>query len=97
MAFVAIFGDEIVGTASLVEYEGSYTSLRPWVSGVFVPERWRGQGIAKELISAIEAEAQKLGCFCLWLSASVPDMYLKLGYTFSELYKGEEPVMFKYI
>lgn len=95
VAFVAMSGRVVAGTASLVESEGAFAGLSPWISGVFVPEPARGQGIAARLIATVEAEAKRLGFSRLWLSASAPEMYARLGYKITWLRKDGEPVMVK--
>lgn len=95
IAFVAHQGGKPVGTASLVAKEDLSDTYGPWVASVFVPEGYRGMGIARQLIKMAESEAANLGFPKVWLSAAVPMMYEKLGYQFTDQVKHGEPVMVK--
>ena len=52
----------------------------PWISAVFVPEKYRGQGIAKKLITIAEDTARKNGYRTLYLDTiEAVGYYKKLG------------------
>jgi GNAT superfamily N-acetyltransferase len=95
IAFVAMHGMEVVGTASLLATEDTPPSIGPWVSSIFVSPKMRGRGIARTLVQAVEAQAMQLGFRHIWLSASAPDMYQKLGYAHTDATKHGEPIMIK--
>jgi len=95
MAFVAIAGDEPVGTASLLAQEEPTDAFGPWLGSLYVLPEVRGGGIARKLIATVEAEALTLGFDRLWLSAAIPEMYFKLGYQFTNHQRHDEPVMVK--
>ena len=95
IAFVALLDRCLAGTASLVAKEDSWDTNGPWVASVFVPAPYRGKGIARRLVHETEAEAKRHGFREIWLSASVPEMYSKLGYRFTSFRKHGEPVMVK--
>ena len=72
-AFVAVAGQELVGSAFLVTHDMvTRTDLSPWLAGVYVKPSYRRMGIASRLIARVEAEAAVL---------NVPQLYL---YTPSE-------------
>lgn len=96
IAFVALWDGQPVGTASLIAKEDPSDVIGPWVASVFVPEKYRGMGIARQLIEVTEAEALQLGFSRVWLSAAAPTMYEKLGYQFTDERKHGEPVMVKH-
>ena len=68
---VAQCGDEIVGLAGLhvsiaLEYDGPAGKL----SAIVVDERARSQGVGRQLVAAIEAEARRRGCVLLFLTTA---------------------------
>lgn len=95
IAFVAVSDDIPVGTASLVETEDLADTVGPWVGSLFVIPEYRGRGIARKLLEAVEQEAIRFGIERLWLSAAVPELYRKAGYEFTAGEKHGEPVMVK--
>lgn len=95
IAFVAMHGSEVIGTASLIATEGTPPSMGPWISGVFISPKMRGRGIARRLIEAVEAQATQLGFRRIWLSAAEPAMYERLGYAHTDAAKHGEPIMIK--
>ena len=67
-AVVAAEGDELMGSALLVEHDMSRRKdLSPWLAGVFVKSHFRRSGVAAALIRRIESEATGMG---------VPRLYL---------------------
>jgi len=56
---------------------------------LFVPEAFRGMGLATKLIAMAEDEAQRRGCHSAWIDTLNPkafQLYRRLGYeTFGEL------------
>ncbi|MGQ4879242.1 GNAT family N-acetyltransferase [Billgrantia sp. LNSP4103-1] len=92
--FVAMEGDQPVGTAALLaEDMDSRRELTPWLASVFVLPEWRGQGIASRLVRRVEEEAAASGVDRFYLFT--PDqqaLYRRLGWRdLEELsYRGEE-------
>ncbi len=90
--FVAIENTEFCGSAALVEQDlETHPELSPWLSAVFVKERWRGRGVAKSLVQYCECEAKKAGVQKLYLSTEFASkLYESLGWQTIErcLYKG---------
>jgi len=95
IAFVAIDGQQAVGTISLIEKEDDWDEVGPWIASLFVPEHHRGRGIAGDLLKVAENHAMQLKVSKVWLSASTPEMYAAAGYAFTELTKNGEAVMVK--
>ncbi|WP_104204528.1 GNAT family N-acetyltransferase [Billgrantia saliphila] len=91
--FVAMEGDQPVGTAALMARDmDSRPELTPWLASVFVLPEWRGQGIASRLIRRVEAEAAGCGVDLFYLFT--PDqqaLYRRLGWQDHEDvdYRGE--------
>ncbi len=71
LALVAIDEDrEVLGTAALkARSVETHRHLTPWLSTMFVPERYRGQGIRVALVDAIEKDAARLGYKRLYVNA----------------------------
>lgn len=92
--FVAMEGDQPVGTAALMARDmDSRPALTPWLASVFVLPEWRGQGIASALIRRVEEEAAAHGIGRFYLFT--PDqqaLYRRLGWQDHEklCYRGEE-------
>ena len=92
--FVAMEGDQPVGTAALLaEDMDSRRELTPWLASVFVLPEWRGQGIASTLIRRVEEEAVACGVRRFYLFT--PDqqaLYRRLGWRDHEelRYRGED-------
>ncbi len=62
IAFVALDGAELLGTASLRVHDMDVlTDLSPWLGGVYVAPAHRHKGVARRLVSAVERKAQELG------------------------------------
>lgn len=74
----ALRGDELVGGLT-------YTIISDWVFLVsgFVWEQWRGMGIYRDLMNAIEKQARKMGMGGIFVSTydiEAPALYEKLGF-----------------
>ena len=70
--FVAEVAKAVVAFASLhvsiaLEYDGEAGKL----SAIVVDGAWRGQGIGRALVDAVEAEARRRGCVLLFLTTNV--------------------------
>lgn len=92
--FMALEGERLVGTASLVEDDMSVRrELSPWLASVFVSPECRGQGIASRLVRRVEQAAREAGVSRLYLFT--PDqqaLYRRLGWQDHErlVYCGED-------
>lgn len=71
-----------VAMGSLWREDGrDWPHLTPWISSVFTLYRYRGNGIAKTMITRLEEEAWRLGFGEVFLqSGSAANYYVKLGY-----------------
>jgi GNAT superfamily N-acetyltransferase len=91
--FVAMRGDQIVGTASIVTHDlSTRMDLSPWLAAVFVLPEHRGMGVGSALVQAGVDEAGYLGLERFYLLT--PDrisFYARLGWVklFTTEYRGE--------
>ncbi|MDO1558781.1 GNAT family N-acetyltransferase [Brevundimonas sp. 2R-24] len=61
-ALVALDGDQLIGTASLVETSiPTHAHLRPWLGGLWVRPEARERGLGLELVRASRAAAKHMG------------------------------------
>ena len=91
---IALDGDQVVGTASIVENDlSSRPDLSPWMASVYVDDRYRGQGVGSQIVRAIVAEASALGVKRLYLiTHDRMSFYQRLGWEEIERvhYRGED-------
>lgn len=90
-SWIALDGGEIVGTSgmSVVEkppYFGCPTGKIGLLSGMFTHPAYRRQGIARELLSRVVADAKNAGCGTVQITAS--DMGVKLYTAFGFVHNG---------
>ena len=84
--FVGFAGDELLGSAMLVENDmvGRY-EVSPWVAGVFVRPDRRRQGLGAALVRRVCDEAWSLGVEKLYLYTPVSEsFYRELGWSVRE-------------
>jgi GNAT superfamily N-acetyltransferase len=92
--FVAIAGDTLLGSASLVPHDmETRMELTPWLASVYVATEQRKQGIGSALVRHVVQEAGRRGYQTLYLFT--PDqqaLYAGLGWTTLEVdeYRGHE-------
>jgi predicted N-acetyltransferase YhbS len=90
--FIAISGNQLVGSAALVKSDmDSKSDLSPWLAAVYVKEGFRHQGIATELIIRCEDEAVRSNASTWYLYTEFASkLYEKLGWRHMERceYKG---------
>ncbi len=98
--FVALEGDRLVGTASIVKHDMSTClELSPWLSAVYVAPEYRNRGIGSKLVRKAMQEAHILGVKRLYLFT--PDrmrFYTRLGWNILEqtTYHKEDVVIMQY-
>ncbi len=84
--FVALAGETLLGSASLVEHDmHDRRELSPWLASVFVAPTHRRQGVGSRLVERVVAEAGALGVKRLYLFT--PDReawYASLGWSLVE-------------
>jgi len=81
--FVALDGDKIVGFGSIAK-EDYYPDkdIFPWVSGIFVDEAYRGQGICGKLVNAINVYAKEQGFTKTYTPTEYIGLYEHYGYRY---------------
>ena len=80
-AFVAVSGDQVVGTIALKEHEEQFIET-PWLAGLFVVPEFRNRGIGRVLVQTGEYEAFSLGVRQLFLyTPKAQQFYISLGWT----------------
>jgi len=84
--FVALEGNELLGSASLVEHDmDTRPELSPWLSGVFVAPEHRRRGVGAALVERVVQEARILRTPRLYLyTPGSGALYLKLGWSVME-------------
>ena len=65
----------LIAAAALEKRDGEFV-----VADIAVDSKYRGQGIAKELMQIVETEIIKHSGKQAWLVGKVPDFYFKLGW-----------------
>jgi len=82
IAWVAIDGGEVLGTAALRIHDlDGREDLSPWLAGVFVKRKFRNQGVAAALCEAAEKWARQFGVQKLYLFTIDHElMYARLGW-----------------
>ena len=84
--FVAYWGETPAGTCLLApkEIEPCHP-VTPWLASLFVAGEFRGRGLGRALVSAVEQEARKLGNDQIYLYTDEAEpLYHKLGWTVAE-------------
>ena len=72
----AFAGGRMVGTISLDTYEGL-----PVVGRIAVSQTYRGSGLGRRLLNALESEAHRRGLTELWATARAPGFFVAMGYS----------------
>jgi GNAT superfamily N-acetyltransferase len=100
LTFVAVSGEELLGSASLVEHDmDNRLELSPWLAGVFVGPERRRQGIGAALVRRIMDEATLLQVSKLYLyTVDSTAFYTNLGWSWLEHtgYRGKEVSIMSY-
>jgi GNAT superfamily N-acetyltransferase len=83
--FIALRGDTLLGSASLVRQTITHQHLSPWLSSVYVDPQYRGAGIASALVKAVERAAAEIGSEKIYLfTPSSEKLYASLGWELME-------------
>jgi GNAT superfamily N-acetyltransferase len=85
-AVVALVGGRLAGICLLVlhELEPAH-DLSPWLASLYVDPQFRGKGVARRLVTAIEDHARRLGVARLHLyTVDAEDFYRKCGWAVVE-------------
>lgn len=68
LALVALFGEQLVGTAALKqESVTTHRHLTPWLAALLVAPEFRRKGIGGRLVAAVEDTARQLGFTSLYV------------------------------
>ena len=80
--YVALDGDELLGSVTLVEHDiSTWPGLSPWLAGVYVKPSRRGQGVGSALVRHAVRQAAEMGIARLYLyTDSARGFYEKLGW-----------------
>lgn len=80
--YIALNGDEPLGSASLVDYDmETHRELSPWLASVYVTPTARGRGVASALVRRVVRQAAVLGNPRLYLyTENARGLYEKLGW-----------------
>tara|TARA_B100001989_G_scaffold186233_1_gene135820 strand:- start:1873 stop:2373 length:501 start_codon:yes stop_codon:yes gene_type:complete len=85
--FTVIFMDTVknvpVAMGSVWDKDSDYWStISPWITGIFVHEDYRNQGLAHEIMKVLEKELIRMNIQNIYLTASAAiNFYKKLNYT----------------
>ena len=84
--FVALAGDQVLGSASLVEHDmATRPELSPWLSGVFVAPEHRRRGVGAALVERVVLDARVLRSPRLYLyTLGSGALYLRLRWSVVE-------------
>lgn len=97
--FVAEIDGEPIGSCLFVREEiEPLHDVSPWLAGLVVAEKHRGQGLGRTLAEAVERHAYAAGCQELYLyTDSAEALYAKLGWTVADrmVIDGEPLVLMK--
>lgn len=83
MTFVGLLDSECIGTVSLFSNDlKQREDLTPWIAALYISEKHRNRGYAKELLSFASVKAGELGFRTLYLrTETASEYYRKLGWT----------------
>tara|TARA_Y100001956_G_C3981235_1_gene125197 strand:- start:41 stop:526 length:486 start_codon:yes stop_codon:yes gene_type:complete len=88
LSIVAHENGSLVGTLELKFRENkNYPEYVNWVGGVYVPEEYRGNGVAKKLLNEAKKIAVDFGVKALYLQCESKNVGLYLGQGFTSLHQ----------
>ena len=97
VALIARVGGRLAGICLLVLHElaPAHEDLSPWLASLYVDQEFRGQGVARRLILAIEEHARRHGVARLHLyTVDAEELYRKCGWAVAErLASGHGPLV----
>ena len=81
-ALVAVNSSGVIGTVSLKIHDMVVrTGLGPWLAGLYVDAQWRGRGVGRRLVEAMEKTAAEMGFGEVFLYTSgAEQFYFRLGW-----------------
>lgn len=90
----ALWNGELAGFVLLIHNDlDSHPHLKPWIASLLVAPEYRGRGVAKALMAAIEGAAHQLGYSEAYLYTDKPDLYRKIAWDDFEELKGDDEGM----
>jgi predicted N-acetyltransferase YhbS len=95
IALVAEEGGIVAGSCLFVrnEIEPAH-DVGPWLAGLIVAEPFRGRGIGRRLVSAIEAHCANLDCRTIYLyTHDAEDFYAAIGWQVVERFVDQSELM----
>jgi len=82
---IAFYNGQPAGTVSLFKTDHPYRQdLGPWLSYLFVPKKYRGQGVGQALQIALLETAKSAGFKYVYLMTDIKGYYEKVGWKFIE-------------
>ena len=99
IGFVAVDGDEVLGSASLVTYDmDGREDLSPWLACLYVATKFRHRGVGSALVKRVVQAAHAQGVERIYLYTTGQkreDFYARLGWSVYErvMHLGEERVI----
>jgi GNAT superfamily N-acetyltransferase len=91
-ALIARVGGRVAGICLLVmhELESAHSDLSPWLASLYVDPGFRGQGVARRFVAAIEDHARRRGVARLHLyTVDAEDLYRKCGWAVADRFVSE--------
>ncbi|MBE5820297.1 MAG: GNAT family N-acetyltransferase [Clostridiales bacterium] len=84
--FIALIKDEPVGMYQICMSDDLYSrpDIYPWLANVYVNEKYRGNGIWKQLMNTVKENAKNIGLNELYLYTKHVGLYEKFGWKFIE-------------
>ena len=96
---IAFAGGDLLGSAMLIAYDMTNTSLTPWLAGVYVAPEHRSRGVGAKLVRRVINEARALDVRCLYLyTPDAEPYYTRLGWSVVErtINRGEAVTVMSY-
>lgn len=81
--YLLVKDDEIIGSAGLITNDFiSRMDLYPWICGVFIEEKYRGNAFASLLLEKAKEDSRKAGFSNVYLSTDHIGYYEKYGFRY---------------
>ena len=82
--YIAVLNNDVVGMYQIAMADDLHCrpDLYPWLISVYVDEKYRGQGICKDMMNTVSENAKLLGISELYLYTKHIGLYEKYGWKF---------------